>query len=140
MGRQRISEVLEEFLSLPERDVQAEYLIETADRFREVPNRIATRPFDLSHRVPGCESEAYAWSEPASGDTLKFYFAVENPQGISAKALCVLLDESLSGASLDEVRAVDPEIVYTLFGRGISLGKGQGLMGIVNKVKSFVKS
>jgi len=66
--------------------------------------------------------------------TLKFHFAVENPQGISAKAMSVILDETASGAPLEEVAAIPCDIVYQFFGKDISMGKGQGLMGLVTKV------
>ena len=88
-----------------EREDRIEILIEAAGQFTPVPERIARRPFAAEHRVPGCESEAYVWSEAGPADTLSFHFAVENPQGISAMALAEILRSSLSGAPLDEVAA-----------------------------------
>lgn len=119
-----------------DQELRFESLIELAERFKPVDDRIATRPFSVEHRVPGCESEAYAWAENTPGG-LKFHFAVENPQGVSAKALAVVLDENLSGQPLAEIRAVNADLVYTLFGRGLSMGKGQGLMGMVQMVKAL---
>lgn len=141
----KLEQFLSEFSALEEQDIRFEYLIELAGRFRPVEPRIASRPFAAEHRVPGCESEAYVWAENcdlepgAAVNRLKFYFAVENPQGVSAKALAVILDENLSGQPLDEVRAADPNLVYTLFGRGLTMGKGQGLMGMVQMVKSLAE-
>jgi cysteine desulfuration protein SufE len=86
--------------------------------------------------VPGCESEAYVWSEPQPTGTLAYHFAVENPQGISAMALAEMLRDTLSGAPLDEVAAVPADIVYRIFGRELSMGKSLGLMGVVNMVCS----
>ena len=37
-------------------------LLSYADQFKEVPPEIATRPFDKSHQVPQCESDAYVWA------------------------------------------------------------------------------
>ena len=87
-------------------------LISVADRFQDVPERIATRPFPEEHKVPACESQAYVWAEPLGDGTLKFHFAVENPQGISAKAMAVILDEALSGEPPEEVARVSGEVVY----------------------------
>ena len=72
-------------------------LLDYAERFKEVPPEVATRPFDKSHLVPQCESEAYAWAVPQPDGTLKLHFAVENPSGVSAKALAAILDKTLSG-------------------------------------------
>jgi cysteine desulfuration protein SufE len=120
-----------------EREDRIEMLIEAAGQFTPVPERIARRPFPAEHRVPGCESEAYVWSEAGpAGRTLSFHFAVENPQGISAMALAEILRSSLSAAPLEEVAAVPADVVYRIFGRELSMGKSLGLMGIVNMVRA----
>ncbi len=67
--------------------------------------------------------------------TVKFYFDVLNPQGLSAMAMSVVLDEAYSNQPLDYAAALDTELVFKLFGREISMGKGQGLMGIVAMVR-----
>jgi sulfur transfer protein SufE len=77
------------------------------------------------------------WAFPAEGGTLKFQFAVENPSGVSAKALAGILDKTLSGESLEKVAAVSPDIVNRIFRQNISMGKGLGLMGMVQMVRSF---
>lgn len=134
----KLQETLEDFDFL-DRNERVEMLIELADRFREVPPSVATRPFEEEHRVPRCESQAFVWAEDQADGRLKFHFAVENPQGLSAKAFAVLLDESLSGEPLEEILAVPGDIVFTLFGRDISMGKGEGLTGMLSMVKSLAK-
>jgi cysteine desulfuration protein SufE len=119
-----------------DREDRIQMLIEAAGHFTSVPSRIAQRPFPEEHRVPGCESEAYVWSEADSKGSLSFYFAVENPQGISAMALAEILRDSLSGVPLDEVAGVPADVVYRIFGRELSMGKSLGLMGIVNMVRT----
>ena len=121
------------------REERINLLIEEAGRFQPVPPRIAERPFPASHRVPGCESEAYVWPEPGPEGTLLFHFAVENPQGISAMALAEMLRDTLSGAPLPEVAGVPADIVYRIFGRELSMGKSLGLMGVVNMVCSAAR-
>ncbi len=74
------------------------------------------------------------WAIEQEDGTLKYYFDVLNPQGLSAMAIGVILDEACSGAPLDQVASINSEIVFDFFGRDISMGKGQGLMGIVNMV------
>lgn len=122
------------------RSERIQVLIDTAERFRGVPERIARRPFPEDHKVPACESEAYVWAEPLADGTLKYHFAVENPQGISAKALAVILDETLSGQPLDEVAQVPGDVIYDVFGRELSMGKSMGLMGMVAMVARSAKA
>ncbi|MFQ5380651.1 MAG: SufE family protein [Dehalococcoidia bacterium] len=121
------------------RDERIALLLEYADRFEEVPERVQRRPFPESHHVPRCESEAYVWAEDLEGGGLKFHFAVENPQGISARAWSVILDETLSGRPLEEVAGIPADAVFDVFGRDISMGKGQGLMGITDMVTAFAR-
>jgi len=128
-----LAALLEDFARLDRRE-RAETLIDQADGFREVPPEVASRPFPEAHRVPYCESEAFVWATGRPDGTLQFHFAVENPQGISARALCAVLDETLSGQPLEQVAQVTPEIVFALFGAEVTMGKGQGLMGIVDLV------
>lgn len=135
----KLEEMLEIFSGISERGERAELLIELADQFKPVPERIASRPYPESHRVQRCESEAYVWVEPQPDGTLKYHFAVENPQGISAKAMAVILDEGLSGSPPEAAEDVPTDICFTFFGKELSMGKGQGLMGMVTLLKGLAK-
>lgn len=115
-------------------------LLSYADQFREVPTEVASRPFDTSHQVPQCESDAYAWATKQPDGTLKLYFAVENPSGVSAKALAAILDKSLSGLTPDDILQIDSSIVEQLFRQNISMGKGIGLMSMVEAVRSLARA
>ena len=106
-------------------------LIDTAERFREVDPAVAQRPFDESHRVPHCESDAFVWAVPRGDGSFDLQFAVENPQGVSAKAMAVILAETLSGADPAEVLEVPEDVAYRIFGRELSMGKNMGLTGMI---------
>jgi cysteine desulfuration protein SufE len=127
---EKLEDILDELDQLDQAE-RAEYLLELSDEFEEVPERVATRPFPNSHRVQKCESEAYIWVEDRDDGTLDFHYAVENPQGVSAKAVAAILKGTLSGEPLEEVAAVSPEILQRIFGRQLSMGKGEGLSGII---------
>ncbi len=129
----RLADVIADF-EFVDRALRAEMLIEYADRFREVPPEVAARPFPETHRAPRCESEAFVFATDRPDGTLNLHFAVENPQGLSAKAWAVILDDTLSGEALDRVAAVDPDVLYRIFGRDLSMGKGQGLIGMLELV------
>ena len=96
---------------------------------------MARRPFDSRHLVPHCESEAYLWPVDAADGSFKLYFAVENPQGISARAMAVILDEGLSGEPLEEVAKVQDDLPLEIFGHELSMGKTMGLNGMVAMVR-----
>ena len=132
----KIEQLLEDLDFFDDRMERFQALIEFADRFREVPERIAQRPFPESHRAPRCDSEAYVWTEPLPDGTFKYHFAVENPQGISAKSMAVILDECLSGESPELAIQLSHDVVFAIFGKEISMGKGQGLMGMVDLVRT----
>lgn len=122
-----------------DRSDRIQMLVDIAGRFRRVPPQVAERPYPVERRVPGCESEAYVWAEPRPDGRLTYYFAVENPQGISAMALASILGDSLSGAPLEAVAEVPADVVYRIFGRELSMGKSLGLMGMVNMVRAAAR-
>ena len=132
-------EALAEEFKEYDRGERAEMLIEYADRFIEVPPAIATRPFPEDRRAPRCESDAFVWALDQPDGTLQFHFAVENPQGLSAKAWAVIMDETLSGRPLEEIAGVSGELIFQIFGRDLSMGKGQGLLGMLDVVQHEVK-
>lgn len=138
----RIPETLQRLLEdfeFADRSERIDMLIEFADRFTDVPPEIAERPFGEENHVQKCESDAYVWAEDLPDGTLKYHFAVENPQGISAKAWAVIMDENLSGQPLDVVADTPCDIVFTVFGKEVSMGKGMGLMGITDMVTAMAK-
>ncbi len=135
----KLTDTLETLEMVPDRSERIQLLIDIAGRFEEVPPRLARRPFATDHQVPACESEAYVFTEPRPDGTLDFHFAVENPQGISAKAMAVILGDSLSGTPPEQVAEVSQDIVYQVFGRELSMGKSMGLMSMVGMVAALAK-
>ena len=135
----RLQALLDLFAEYPDQAERTQLLLEYADKFREVPPAVASRPFDRSALVPHCESEAYVWVVPNDDGTLKLHFAVENPSGVSAKALAAILDRTLSGLPAAEIANVDPEIVEKIFRQNISMGKGMGLMSMVQRVQALAR-
>ncbi|MBN9413902.1 hypothetical protein ABS71_11180 [bacterium SCN 62-11] len=132
----KFEQLLEELAFFEDRMERYQALIEFADRFQEAPESICgPRPFPESHRAPRCDSEAYVWTEAVDGGKFKYHFAVENPQGISAKAMGVILDECLSGEDPELAVNLSHDVVFAIFGKELSMGKGQGLMGMVDLVR-----
>ena len=129
-----LQEYLDDFGFVTSREERVDFLISIADEFEPVPETVASKPYDEAQRVIGCESEAFVWALDREDGTLDFYFDVLNPQGLSAMAMSAILDRSCSGAPLEQVAAINGEVVFTFFGKDISMGKGRGLTELVNAV------
>ena len=136
---EKLQQLLDMFQMFDTAD-RTDLLLGYADQFKDVPPQIATRPFDQSHQVPQCESDAYIWGMKQPDGTMQLYFAVENPSGVSAKALAAILDKTLSGLPASEIATVNCDIVEQIFRQNISMGKGMGLMAMVNAVQSLARS
>lgn len=134
-----LAEIAAEFEHL-DRGLRSEMLIEYADQFEEVPAAIATRPFPESNRAPRCESDAYVFATDRPDGTLDLHFAVENPQGLSAKAWAVILRDTCAGQPLEHVAAAPQDVIFRIFGRDLSMGKGQGLIGMMELVQHAARA
>jgi cysteine desulfuration protein SufE len=139
MPLEKLEQLLETFDAFPDPADRTGLLLSYADQFREVPSEVATRPFPEKNHIPQCESDAYIWALKNPDGTLKLHFAVENPSGVSAKALAAILDRTLSGVPARDVATVDCGIVERIFRRNISMGKGMGLMAMVDAVRLLAK-
>jgi sulfur transfer protein SufE len=137
---QKLQALLETFDMFPDPMDRTNLLLSYADQFKEVPREIACRPFDRTHQVPQCESDAYVWGMRQPDGTLRLFFAVDNPSGVSAKALAAILDKTLSGLPADQIAQVGPEIVERIFRQNISMGKGMGLMSMVQAVQALARA
>jgi len=136
---ERLQAILDTFEMFPDPADRTNLLLGYADAFKEVPPEVAARPFDRSHQVPQCESDAYVWALKMPDGTLRLHFAVENPSGVSARALAAILEKSLSGLPPEQVATVDCSIVERVFRQNISMGKGMGLMAMVNAVTALAR-
>jgi cysteine desulfuration protein SufE len=137
----KLAEIVDDLKSITDRRERAEMLIEIADRFPayRVPERIASKPYSEEHRVPACESEAFVWAEPQDDGSLRYYFDVLNPQGLSAMAMSVIIAETLQDQPTDVITRIPGDVVFEIFGKEVSMGKGAGLMGILSMVQAFAK-
>lgn len=136
---QALADLLAEFDTISDRYERYALLTEYADEFQEVPPTVARRPFPVEHQVPHCESQVYMWVRENGDHTLKFYFAVENPQGLSARAMATILDQTCSGAPAWQVQNIPDDLPYRLFGRDLSMGRTLGLASLVAMVKAAAR-
>lgn len=129
---EKLQDQLDTLAMFSDRSERIQALIGIGESYRRPDSEAVPRNEET--KIPGCESEVYLSTEPL-GQGLKFLFAVDNPQGISAMALAQILDEGLSGEPLQQVSEVPDELVYEIFGRELSMGKSLGLTNMVRAVK-----
>ena len=79
---------------------RADLLIGFADKFKEVPAEIATRPYPKSHQVPQCESEAYVWSTLKPDRTLQLHFRLA-----AGRERCHVASKNRQGCELPHLTA-----------------------------------
>lgn len=128
-----LQDQLDELAFFPDRSDRIQALIALGEEFSNPSQE--EMPRTPESRVPGCESEVFVTSAPRPDGSRDFQIAVDNPQGISAMALAIILQRGLSGVSPNEVADVPDEIVYEIFGRELSMGKSLGLTGMVRMIK-----
>ena len=136
---QKLNDFLESMSYITDQSERINFLIEYAEKYKPVPESIAVRPFPQDHKAEFCESNVYVWAKPNNDGTFNFYFAVENPQGVSARALCAILDETLSGESPTEILKISTDIIFKIFGQNLSMGKNLGLTGILLMLQRDIK-
>ncbi|KAB2841535.1 MAG: SufE family protein, partial [Melioribacteraceae bacterium] len=107
----KLQEIVDTISMFKDQNDRINVLIDYSEKYKEVPSDVAVRPYPKKQKVDYCESEAYVWVKKNNDGTYKLYFAVENPQGISAKALAVILDEGLSGETAENILKVNTDIV-----------------------------
>ena len=135
-NNQEIQRIFDYFEKITDEQKRIQMLISYSKRFEEVPKTVASRPFARANRVPECESDVYVWIDVDKDQNIDFYAAVENPQGLSAKAFGAVLQKALKDAKVEDIEKLDNELVYKVFGKKLSMGKNMGLMGMIQMIKA----
>ena len=130
-----IQDILDELSHFQERRDRIEILVSLADQFKGVPPSVAQEPFPIERKIPGCESEVFLWTCLSDG-MMHLEFAVQNPQGLSAKALAYILKMGLDGRPPSDAKLLDDDLVFSLFGTELSMGKSLGLTNMIRSVRS----
>ncbi|MDI9635602.1 SufE family protein [Kamptonema cortianum] len=136
----KLSEFLENIDLVSDRTERIDLLIEFAKEFEPINANEAEVPYPEDHRVPGCESEAFTWTFQNPDGRLRVEFAIQNPQGMSAKALAQILRTTLIGSSPQEILAIPEDIVFKIFGKDISMGKSMGLTNMIGQIKAQART
>ena len=123
-----------------DRTGRLEQLLAWADEFVEVPAEVAMRPYPERNHVPHCESEVHGFAVDRPDGTLDFHFAVGNRHGVSARAWATVLVRGCSGQPLEQVAVLPEELIARVFGPALSMGKDQGLSGMLELVRHAARA
>ncbi len=135
----RLQEILDDLAFFTDRSDRIEALISLSEQFRPIPLELAERPYDEAKRVPGCESEAFAWAFRQPDGTYQLEFDVLSRQGLSAMALSYALKTGLDGEKAEAILAVSETLIPDLFGASLSMGKTMGLMNTLRLIQTQVR-
>lgn len=135
----KLQSIIDELALIEDPQDRMEFLIDYSDKFEEVPENIAKRPFPAETKVPFCESEAYVFAVRNDDGTIKYYYAVDNPNGVSAKALAQIFSITLNGSKPEDIEKIPLDVIYKIFGQSLSMGKNMGLTGILQMMKRDAK-
>jgi sulfur transfer protein SufE len=134
-----LQEILDGLGGLADRGDRIRSLVSFAEAYSGPDPSAGHRPMDQAHLVPGCEIDIYAWVDVDSDGNVTLDFAVLNPQGVSAKALAVILKRGLEGQPLSSVALVPDDLISRLFGGEVSVGTTIGLTNMVRLVKALAE-
>ncbi len=128
----KLQEYLDTLAMFPDRQDRIETLIGFAYEYKHPTGEAFPR--DEKSKVPGCESEVYVRLTKTE-DRFSFGYAVDNPQGISAMAMAAILTAGLENCTVQEINAIDDQIVFEIFGNELSMGKNLGLTNMLRVSK-----
>ncbi len=135
----KLARLLEVFRAIRDPADRIMTLIEFAGQYLDPPASVAQRPFPAANRIRGARDPIYLWAAPDEEKNLRYYFCVEHADGISTRALAVILQETLSGAPLNAVSNVSPSIVDTIFGVELSAERRETLRAMVEAVRDTAR-
>ena len=116
-------------------------LLGYADQFKEVPREVAARPFGRDHLVPHCESEAYVWALKQPDGTHEALLRGREPVGrVGQGAGGHPPPDRSPGSRPPRSPPITPDIVEQIFRQNISMGKGLGLMSMVQAVQALARA
>lgn len=132
-GPPRLDEIASEFADLEVRE-RLETLLDFAESLPPLPERLQAERDAGDHRVHECQTPVYLWVEVDDGKVQ--VFGDSAPEAPTVKGFLSILVEALSGASVDEVLAIGPELLSRLgLVEALGMVRMRGLQAILYHVR-----
>lgn len=135
-GSQRLAEIIEEFSDLDVRE-RLETLLDFAESLPPLPERYQAERDAGDHRVHECQTPVYLWVEVGDGRVQVYGDAA--PESPTVKGFLAILVDAFSGATVDEVLAVGPDLLAKLgLVEALGMVRMRGLQAILHHVRRQV--
>lgn len=132
---ERLAEVREEFLELPEAN-RLELLLEYSDELPDVPERLAGH-LDMYERVAECQSPVFINVEVTDG--IVAMHATAPPEAPTTRGFASILVQGITGLTADEVLAIPGDYPQTIgLTRAVSPLRIAGMTGMLVRAKRQV--
>ena len=118
-----------------DRQERIELLIDLARTLPPLPAHLSEHK-DAAHRVPECQSPVFLFPE-REGDTFLLYADVP-PEAPTVRGFMAMLVEGLSGAPINDVVAMPPDIIERSGLRDLlGMQRVSGLHGVLRRLKDM---
>lgn len=132
-GNRRLAEIIEEFSELEVRE-RLETLLDFAESLPPLPDRLQAERDAGEHRVHECQTPVYLWVEVADGRVS--IYGDSAPESPTVKGFLAILVDAFSGATVDEVLGVGPELLRQLgLVEALGMVRMRGLQAILHHVR-----
>lgn len=135
-GNRRLAEIIEEFSELDVRE-RLETLLDFAEGLPPLPERYRAERDAGEHRVHECQTPVYLWVEVADG--LVQVYGDSAPESPTVKGFLAILVDAFSGATVEEVLAVGPDLLAKLgLVEALGMVRMRGLQAILHHIRRQV--
>lgn len=135
-GPSRLEEIVDEFAGLEVRE-RLETLLDFAESLPPLPERFRVQREAGEHRVHECQTPVYLWVEVNDGRVQ--VYADSAPEAPTVKGFLAILVEALSGATVDDVLAVGPQLLNRLgLVEALGMVRMRGLQAILFHIRRQV--
>ncbi len=133
----KLDRIVDEFAGLEPRE-RLELLLEFAEGLPPLPPRLQAEKECGEHRVHECQTPVFLWVEVANGQVQ--VFADVAPEAPTVKGFVGILVDAFSGASVEEVLSVQPDLLQRLgLLQALGMMRMRGLQAILFTIRDQVR-
>ncbi len=133
----KLDRIVDEFAGLEPRE-RLELLLEFAESLPPLPSRLQAEKDRGDHRVHECQTPVFLWVEVENGQVQ--VYADVAPEAPTVKGFVGILADAFSGASVEEVLSVPPDLLQRLgLLQALGMMRMRGLQAILFTIRDQVR-
>ena len=134
----KLDRIVDEFAGLDPRE-RLELLLEFAENLPPLPPRYQAEKDRGEHRVHECQTPVFLWVEVNNGQVQVFGDVA--PEAPTVKGFVGILADAFSGATAEEVLAVQPDLLQRLgLLEALGMMRMRGLQAILFTIRNQVRT